>query len=74
MATIRRPKLRQLLASNIRKERNSREWTQEKLAERANLSQTYVSQMESAQRAVSIDAIEKVAGAFGIKANHLLAE
>lgn len=71
MAT-RRPKLRQILASNIRKERMHRRWTQEELAERSGMSQTYMSQLESAQRAVSVDAIEKLAMALGLEADLLL--
>jgi transcriptional regulator with XRE-family HTH domain len=64
--------LRQILASRVRSERLSREWSQEELAGQAGLSQVYISQLESAKRAVSIDCIEQLAGAFGIEAASLL--
>ena len=72
MGIPRKPKLRQILGANVRRERTTRAWAQEELAHRANLSQTYISQLESGQRAVSVDAIECLAGAFGIEAGLLL--
>lgn len=58
--------LRQVLATRVRAERLARAWSQEELAGRAGLSQVYVSNLESAKRAVSIDCVEQLAGAFGI--------
>jgi transcriptional regulator with XRE-family HTH domain len=72
MSTPRRPKLRQILATNVRRERTGRDWSQEELADRAGISQTYTSQLESAQRAVSIDTIEKIARAFNLEPDQLL--
>ncbi len=71
MPTPRRPVLRQTLAANVRKERARRNWSQEELASRSGLSQTYMSQMESAQRAVSVDVIERIAKAFNLDADQL---
>lgn len=65
-------RLRNTLSSNVRRERLARAWTQESLAHKATLTQTYVSQIESAQRAVSIDAVAKIAHALGIEAHVLL--
>lgn len=72
MGIPRRPKLRQILGANVRRERTSRAWPQEELAHHAHLSQTYISQLESGQRAVSVDAIERLAAAFGIEPELLL--
>lgn len=64
--------LREVLATNVRNERQSREWTQEVLADKANMSMRQVSQIESAIPATSIDTIEKIAKAFTIDACELL--
>ena len=72
MAISRGSSLRRILAANLRKERMLRAWSQEEAAERAGISQTYISQMESAQRAVSLDVLEKVAQAFELDADQLL--
>jgi transcriptional regulator with XRE-family HTH domain len=72
MGVPRKPKLRQILGANVRRERTTRSWAQEELAHQAHLSQTYISQLESGQRAVSVDAIERLAGAFDIDPSLLL--
>ena len=72
MRKTRGPSLRQVLAANIRRERTARSWAQDELAHRATLSQTYISQVESGQRAVSVDAIERLAEALGVEAAALL--
>lgn len=72
MSKPRKQKLRQVLAANVRRERLARGWTQEDLVGESGLSQTYVSQVESAGRAVSIDVLEKLAAAFDVEAHLLL--
>ena len=64
--------LREVLATNVRNERQLREWTQEGLADKANMSMRQVSQIESAIPATSIDTIEKIAKAFSVDAYELL--
>lgn len=64
--------LREILAINVRNERLRREWTQETLADEADISQRQVSQIESAKPATSVDVIEKIARAFSIDAWQLL--
>lgn len=63
---------RQVLAANVRRERTRAQWSQEELGSRARISQTYVSQLESAGRAVSIDVLDQLAEAFGTDAAYLL--
>lgn len=72
MGKARRPSARQLLAANLRQERVRLKLSQEALAGAAGVSQTYVSQIESAQRAVSIDVVEQLATALGIDLVDLL--
>lgn len=60
-----RESLRRILGNNLRRERLALHLSQEVLAERAGLSQVYVSKVETAKAAASIDAIEKLAIAIG---------
>ena len=71
---MRRPakKLREAFGGNVRKLRLERGWSQEELSARSDLSQTYVSQLESAQRAVTIDIIDQLARALGVPPDQLL--
>lgn len=71
---MRRPavKLRKLLGSNVRRVRLEMGWSQEELAARARLSQSYLSQLESGLRSVSIDTIDQVARALSIGPDVLL--
>lgn len=64
--------LREVLATNVRNERQLRKWTQEVLADKANMSMRQISQIESAIPATSIDTIEKIAKAFNVDAYELL--
>jgi XRE family transcriptional regulator, regulator of sulfur utilization len=55
------------IGENVRKFRKQRGMTQEKLAEKANLHPVYVSQVERADRAITIDALLRITKALGIK-------
>ncbi len=72
MGKPRRSSARQLLATNLRQERTRLDWSQEQLAAEAGISQTYVSQMESAQRRVSIDILDRLALALRVELADLL--
>lgn len=72
MASSKPTQLRSVLARNVRQARREREWSQEQLAERAGLSSVYVSQIESALKACSIDVIEALALAFELPPMELL--
>lgn len=65
--------LRVVMANNVRRLRTARLWSQEHLAERAGLSQVYVSQIETAKTAASVNTIEKLAAALGIDPEALFA-
>jgi len=55
------------IGENVRKFRKKRGMTQETLAEKANLHPVYISQVERADRAITIDALLKITKALGIK-------
>lgn len=66
--------LREVFASNLRAERARRGWSQEVLAEFSNSSQSYVSSVERASQAASLDFVERVAKALRVKPSSLFDE
>lgn len=66
------PSAREVFARNLRRARRLREVSQEELALRANLSRTYVSQVESGSRNVSIDNMSLLAQAVGVSLRDLV--
>lgn len=64
--------VRQILAANLRRERERLKISQELLAEWAGLHRTYVGSVERAERNVSVDNIEKLAAAVGRTASEML--
>ena len=55
------------IGQNIRKWRKRVGFTQEKLAEKADLHPVYISQVERADRAITIDSLLKITKALGIR-------
>jgi transcriptional regulator with XRE-family HTH domain len=64
--------LRQALAVNVRNLRLGKRWTQNVLARHAGISATYLSQIESAKRAVSVDVLEQLATSLDVDAALLI--
>lgn len=64
--------LRQVVADNIRRARRSRNLSQEALAHEAGLHRTFIGHVERAASNISIDNLEKLAGALGLPAFELL--
>lgn len=54
------------LGSHIRRLRQARGWSQEQLAEYANLSLSYVALLEKGRKSATVDTLAKLAHAFGI--------
>jgi transcriptional regulator with XRE-family HTH domain len=52
---------------SVRRQRDSKSWTQEKLAERAALDPTYISGIERGLRNPGIKNVARIAKAFGLK-------
>jgi transcriptional regulator with XRE-family HTH domain len=59
------------LGLNVRKRRESKEFTQEKLAERANLDPTYISGIERGVRNPGIKNVARIAKALGVSTSEL---
>ncbi|MDZ4690248.1 helix-turn-helix transcriptional regulator [Terricaulis sp.] len=56
-----------MLATNLRLLRNEKGWSQEDLAAEAGLHRTFVGAVERAERNISLDNIEKLAGALRVE-------
>lgn len=69
-----KPAARRIFADNLRKARQAKKFSQEDLAEVAGLHRTYVGSVERAERNVSIDNMERLAGALGVALPLLLRE
>lgn len=60
------------LATNVRRLRKEKGWSQEQLAFEADVHRTYVSQLERARRNPTATMIEKLAKPLGVAAGRLL--
>lgn len=63
---------RERIARKLRLLRTERKLSQEKMAELANFHRTYVSQLERCVTNISIDGLERLAGALGVDVSVLL--
>ncbi|HWE45765.1 MAG TPA: helix-turn-helix transcriptional regulator [Caulobacteraceae bacterium] len=63
-----------LVGRNVRRLRKGREMTQEGLAERAEVSQQYVSDLERGRNNPTILQLQKLATALGVRPHELLLE
>ena len=64
--------LNQRISARIRIERESRGWSQEELAEHAELNRGYVGEIERGSVIASLATVEKLAGALGVAASGLV--
>ena len=69
MATI--PTYRKILGEKIRFYRKLSKFSQEKLAEMADLHPKYVSEVERGGKTISVDALHRIAKALGISMRDL---
>lgn len=65
-------KKEQALGKAIARARGSKSMTQEELAEKAHLTQTFISLLETGQRKASMKTLEKIANALQIKVNKII--
>ena len=65
---------RELLALNVIRLRGDLGWSQETLGFEAGLHRTFIAHVERQARNVSLDNIEKIALALGVRVDELLAE
>jgi DNA-binding XRE family transcriptional regulator len=66
------PKHRKILGENIRHHRQSLKWSQEKLAEKADLHRNYVGDIERGEENVSVDTLARIAAALKVPLPDLL--
>lgn len=66
------PVARARIATNVRSLRTAQGLSQEQLAEIAEFHRTYVSQLERSVTNISIDGLERLAGALGVDIIELL--
>ena len=57
---------------NVRKQREARDFTQEVLAERAELDRTYISDIERGTRNLGIENVVRLAAALGVTSAKLM--
>ena len=68
------PCARQLFSENVRKTRLALNFSQEDLAERADLHRNYIGGVERGERNISLDNMERLAKALGTTIGTLLGE
>ena len=66
------PKYRKILGENIRTHRRNAGWSQEKLAEKADLHHNYIGDIERGEENVSVDALMRIAVAMKISLSDLV--
>ena len=71
MGIVSFPKHREKLGKSVRYYRKRAELSQEKLAEKAELSTVFISHIERGVENVSVDALARIANALGIQLRDL---
>ncbi|MGH1369402.1 MAG: helix-turn-helix domain-containing protein [Maritimibacter sp.] len=66
--------LRERIGLNIRNLRSSKKMSQEDLAHTAGIDRSYISELELARSAASVDILEKIAVAFDVDPQELLSK
>jgi transcriptional regulator with XRE-family HTH domain len=66
------PKHRRFLGEAVRAKRKEAGWSQEKLAEKADLSTVFISRVERGVESPSMDSLVKIARALGVRVRDLV--
>ncbi len=74
MQPVSRLQHRKLLGEAVRKYRARADLSQEKLAEKADLSTVFISHVERGAENVSVDALTRIAKALGVRGRDLVAD
>jgi DNA-binding XRE family transcriptional regulator len=69
---VKIPKYRKVLGENIRTHRRNLKWSQEKLAEKADLHHNYIGDIERGEENVSVDALKRITTALKIRLSDLM--
>lgn len=60
------------IGKNIKKYRNLRGWSQEKMAHECRIDRTYITSVENGKRNLSIETLQKIAIGLSIKITDLI--
>ena len=74
MVIVKIPKYRKILGENIRTHRRNMGWSQEKLAEKANLHRNYIGDIERGEENVSVDTLMRIATVLKVTLSELVHE
>jgi transcriptional regulator with XRE-family HTH domain len=69
---VKIPKYRKVLGENIRTYRQGVKWSQEKLAEKADLHHNYIGDIERGEENVSVDVLMRIATAMKVRLSDLV--
>lgn len=64
--------IKKLVGRRIRRFREEKGWSQEKLGEEANLHRTYIGQVERGEKSIGVENLVRIARALGVGAARLL--
>ena len=67
-----RSKTSKILGETIRTERIKAGWSQERLAEKANLARNYIGNIERAEYKVTVETLARIAKALGVRVRDLV--
>jgi len=65
---------RHKIGRNVAAERTRRDWTQQRLAEKSGVSESYVAKIESGAHMPSVYILGKIAGALDLRVDDLMPE
>jgi transcriptional regulator with XRE-family HTH domain len=68
------PRHRQILGQRVRLYRKLSRMTQEKLSEKAELTPTYISDVERGRENISVDALQRIAKALSVQLKDLVSD
>ena len=68
------PQHRRLLGEAVRSKRKKAKFSQEKLAEKADLSTVFISRIERGKESPSVDSLVKIARALGVRVRDLVSD
>lgn len=71
-AVVKIPKYRKVLGENIRAHRRKLKWSQEELAEKADLHHNYIGDVERGEENVSVDTLMRIAAALKVRLSDLV--
>jgi len=69
-----RSKIYQVVGENIHIMRRRAHLSQEQLAEKADLTTNYIGEIERAEKKITLETLEKIAGALGVHVRDLVGE